>query len=367
MKKSREKQIVQVSVIGIITNLILAIIKIIIGSISGSIAIISDAVNNLTDSLSSLITIIGTKLAQKRPDKKHPFGFGRIEYLTSMIIGMTIIVTGLEMVISSVKHIFHPGAVNYNFWILIILFITVALKIFLATYNQKQGKKLNSGALVASGKDAKNDAIVSSVTIISAIIDMFTKVSVDSYAGLFISIFILKSGFEILRDNISKILGEKIDADVKEKIYKITQSSEYVIGVHDLILNNYGPNINLGSINVEIDYKKTVGEIYPELHRLQMKIYKETHAYLVFGIYGVDKDSKISKEVWSTLKGFKENESHCLGCHGIVIDEKDKTIFCDAVLDFSCDRSKVKGRLEKMLKDKFNEYTIVVTIDSEFA
>lgn len=367
LKKNREKQIVQVSVLGIITNLILAVIKIIIGSISGSIAIISDAVNNLTDSLSSVITIIGTKLAQKRPDKKHPFGFGRIEYLTSMIIGIIIIVTGFEMIISSVKDIFHPQAVDYNFWILIALFITVAVKTFLAIYNEKQGEKLNSGALVASGKDAKNDAIISSVTIISAIIYMLTNFSVDSYAGLLISIFILKAGFEILRDTISKILGEKIDADIKERIYEIVQSSKYVIGVHDLILNNYGPNINLGSINVEIDYKKTVGEIYPELHRLQMRIYQETHAYLVFGIYGVDRDSEISKEVWSILKDFKENEPHCLGCHGIVIDEKDKTIFCDAVLDFSCDKKEIKGKLEKMLKDKFNKYTIAVTIDSEFA
>lgn len=310
MLKNREKQIVEVSIVGIITNLILAVVKIIIGLISGSIAIISDAVNNLTDSTSSLITIIGTKLAQKKPDKKHPFGFGRIEYLTSMIIGIIVMVTGFQMIISSVKGIFHPEAVDYNWWILIILFITVALKTFLGTYTEKKGKKLNSGALIASGKDAKNDAIISSVTIISAIVYMITKVSIDSYAGLLISIFILKAGLEVLRDTISKILGEKIDPDVKEKIHEIVKSSEYVIGAHDLILNNYGPNTNIGSINVEIDYKKTVGEIYPELHRLQMMIYQETHIYLVFGIYGVDNDSKISKEVWSILKDFNKNEPH---------------------------------------------------------
>ncbi|HCW53278.1 MAG TPA: cation transporter [Clostridium sp.] len=367
MKKDREKQIVQISIVGIITNLILAVIKIIIGSISGSIAITSDAVNNLTDSSSSLITIIGTKLAQKRPDKKHPFGFGRIEYLTSMIIGIIVIVTGIQMIISSVKGIFHPEAVEYNLWIILVLLVTVALKTFLGTYTEKQGNRLNSGALVASGKDAKNDAIISSVTIISAVIYMLTSFSIDSYAGLLISIFILKAGLEVLRDTISKILGEKIDVDVKEKIYDIIESSEYVLGAHDLILNNYGPNTNLGSINVEIDYRKTVGEIYPEFHRLQMMIYQETHVYIVLGIYGIDKDSEVSKEVWNVLKNFKENEPHCLGCHGVVIDQKDKRIFCDAVLDFSCDRRELKSRLEKMLKDKFDDYAIEVTIDSEFA
>ena len=213
MKKNREKQIIQISVVGIITNLILAVVKIMIGFISGSIAIISDAVNNLTDSSSSLITIIGTKLAQKRPDEKHPFGFGRIEYLTSMIIGIIVIVTGIQMIISSVKGIFHPDTVDYNFWIIIVLLITVAAKTFLGTYTEKQGEKLNSGALVASGKDAKNDAIISSVTIISAIIYMITNFSIDSYSGLLISIFILKAGLEVLGDTINKILGEKIDAD----------------------------------------------------------------------------------------------------------------------------------------------------------
>ena len=198
---------------GIITNLILSVVKIMICFISGSIAIISDAVNNLTDSSSSLITIIGTKLAQKRPDEKHPFGFGRIEYLTSMIIGIIVIVTGIQMIISSVKGIFHPDTVDYNFWIIIVLLITVAAKTFLGTYTEKQGEKLNSGALVASGKDAKNDAIISSVTIISAIIYMITNFSIDSYSGLLISIFILKAGLEVLGDTINKILGEKIDAD----------------------------------------------------------------------------------------------------------------------------------------------------------
>ena len=155
MKISREKQIVNISILGIITNLILAGIKIIIGITSGSIAITSDAVNNLTDSSSSLITIIGTKLAQKNPDKNHPFGFGRIEYLTSMIIGIIVLVTGFEIIISSVKGIFYPNAVDYNLLIVFLLFITVVVKTFLSIYIEKQGKKLNSGALVASGKSLK--------------------------------------------------------------------------------------------------------------------------------------------------------------------------------------------------------------------
>ena len=366
MKGNREKQIINISILGIIANLILAGVKIIIGVMSGSIAITSDAVNNLTDSSTALITIIGTKLAQKKPDKNHPFGFGRVEYLTSMIIGIIVLVTGFEMGLSSIKGIFNPSAVDYSWVILIVLFITVIVKTFLAAYIEKQGRKLNSGALIASGKEAKNDVLISVVTIISALVYMFTKLSIDSYAGLFISIFILKTGFEVLKDTINKILGEKIDSEVKDKIFEIIQSSESILGVHDLILNNYGPNTNIGSINVEMDYKKTVGEIYPEIHKLQMKIY-QTHVYLIFGIYGVDNTSEITKEVWRILKDFKQSEPHCIGWHGVVIDEKDKRIFCDIVLDFSCNRSEIKSRLEKIIKDRFKEYTIVVIVDSEFS
>lgn len=155
MKGNREKQIINISILGIIANLILAGVKIIIGVMSGSIAITSDAVNNLTDSSTALITIIGTKLAQKKPDKNHPFGFGRVEYLTSMIIGIIVLVTGFEMGLSSIKGIFNPSAVDYSWVILIVLFITVIVKTFLAAYIEKQGRKLNSGALIASGKEAK--------------------------------------------------------------------------------------------------------------------------------------------------------------------------------------------------------------------
>ena len=236
MKGNREKQIINISILGIIANLILAGVKIIIGVMSGSIAITSDAVNNLTDSSTALITIIGTKLAQKKPDKNHPFGFGRVEYLTSMIIGIIVLVTGFEMGLSSIKGIFNPSTVDYSWVILIVLFITVIVKTFLAAYIEKQGRKLNSGALIASGKEAKNDVLISVVTIISALVYMFTRLSIDSYAGLFISIFILKTGFEVLKDTINKILGEKIDSEVKDKIFEIIQSSESILGVHDLLM-----------------------------------------------------------------------------------------------------------------------------------
>jgi cation diffusion facilitator family transporter len=339
--KNRERNIINTSIIGIVTNLVLALLKAIIGYLSGSIAIISDSVNNLTDSSSSLITIIGTKLAQKQPDKKHPFGYGRVEYLTSLIIGIIVLVTGVEMLINSVKNIINPSEVNYSMITLVILAFTVAAKVILGIFTKKKGLTLDSGALVASGKDALNDAVISSVTIITALIYILTKVSIDSYAGLLISMFIIAAGFNVLGETLSKILGERTNQELRNEIIRIVEASESVMGAHDLILNNYGPNSYLGSVNVEIDHKKTVGDIYVELHHLQIMIYKSCGVYLIFGIYAIDEESAISKRLWKILMDFKESETHCLGCHGVVIDENKKQIFCDAVLDFDCEREEI--------------------------
>ena len=271
MKGNREKQIINISILGIIANLILAGVKIIIGVMSGSIAITSDAVNNLTDSSTALITIIGTKLAQKKPDKNHPFGFGRVEYLTSMIIGIIVLVTGFEMGLSSIKGIFNPSAVDYSWVILIVLFITVIVKTFLAAYIEKQGRKLNSGALIASGKEAKNDVLISVVTIISALVYMFTKLSIDSYAGLFISIFILKTGFlKCIKDlfenknnlevNSSKTFREfytsKTAAQLKNDLDEVYYSKLRQLNLKDASFGYNGCKEFLGAIELALFEKQ---------------------------------------------------------------------------------------------------------------
>lgn len=267
--ENRKKVIVKISSMGIFVNIALAIVKIILGGLSGSMSIISDAMNNIADSSSSLITIIGTKLAQKPPNKEHPFGYGRIEYLTSLIIGVVVLITGLETMLNSVQELWHPKNFSYSIWTLVILAITVFVKIILGTYTQNAGKKLESGALVASGADAKIDAIVSAVTILSALVFIIWHISIDAYASLFISAFIIKAGIEVLKETINKILGERPDEHIIEKIYSEIQLESEILGVHDLILNNYGPGKFIGSINVEVAYDHNVGELYPLLHKLQ--------------------------------------------------------------------------------------------------
>ena len=363
----RRKRIISVSIIGIVTNLLLGALKTVLGILSGSIALVSDALNNITDSSSSLITIIGTKLAGKAPDKQHPFGHGRTEYLTSLLIGGIVFITGFQSLISSIKAIFNREEMSTSIVTAIIIIATIVAKIVLGTFTENSGKKYNSGALIASGADAKNDAIVSLVTLISTLIYMFTKISVDGIAGVIISVFILKTAYEVLSDTVKKILGERVDGEMVRGIKEIARNTEGVINCFDLILNDYGPDFYTGSINVEIEDNRSIGEMYPILHEAQTKIYDKYNVFLVFGFYSVDVNDEKYIKIKSILKNYKENERHIINYHGIVIDDKDSTIYCDITRDFDIKSETVIENVNRILKEEFPEYNIHVNIDTEFA
>ena len=363
----RRKKIIGVSIIGIVANLLLGVLKAVLGLLSGSIALISDALNNITDSSSSLITIVGTKLAAKAPDKQHPFGHGRTEYLTSLLIGGIVFLTGFQSLISSVKAVFNKEDINTDITTVIIIIATIAAKILLGTFTENSGKKLNSTALIASGADAKNDAVVSVVTLISSILYMFAKISVDGIAGVIISVFILKTAYEVLSDTIKKLLGERVDGEIVRGIKDIVRNTEGVINCFDLILNDYGPDFYTGSINVEIEDERSIGEMYPILHEAQTKIYNKYNVFLVFGFYSVDVDDERYIKIKSLLKNYKENERHIINYHGIVIDEKYKTIYCYITKDFDITGETIIENVNRILKEEFPEYNIHVNIDTEFS
>lgn len=363
---NRETRIMRASIIGIIVNIALAVTKIILGIFTNSIAITSDAMNNFTDSSSSIITIVGTKLSLKKEDEKHPFGHGRIEYLTSMVIAIIVIVTGIQVLISSVKGIFNPSQTIYTLISLLIMVITVITKIILGYYTENLGNKVNSGALVGSGKDAKNDAIITSLTVISALANIFFKVQLEAYAGAIISIFIIKTGIDILLDSVNKILGIKIDPSTTDEIRNLVKSQDGILGAHDLIIHNYGPVYNMGSINVELDHETQVGDIYPTLHRLQTEIYNRFNIYLTFGFYSVNKNHGAAKTLMDIINEYISKNSHCLGYHGLFIDEEAKSIYFDLLLDYSTDEDLVRNEVQELVKDKYIGYNVNINIDTKF-
>ena len=306
MQSNRDQVIVRTSVIGIAANVFLAIIKAVIGLLSNSIAIVLDAVNNLSDALSSVITIIGTKLAGKEPDKKHPFGYGRVEYLSSLVIALIVCYAGVTSFTESVKKILHPEKPEYS---VISIVIVGIVKIVLGLFVKQTGEKVNSDSLVNSGKDALLDSVISSATLVAAVVFTLLSVSLEAYLGAIISALIIKTGLEMLSETVSKLLGEPGDVELLQAIKETVIEFPEVKGAYDLILHNYGPDTYNGSIHIELDDSFTITGLDELTRAIVVKVYEKHQVILTaVGIYSVNtKDSNAMK--------LREEISKCVLSH----------------------------------------------------
>ena len=365
-KNSREGVVSATSILNIVVNLLVALLKVIVGFLASSIAIISEGVNNATDALSSTLTLIGTKLAGKAPDAKHPFGYGRIEYLTSIIISVLILIGGFEMLTSSIQLIFEPEELNVSFVSLAVVLVSAVIKYVMGVYTMKTGKRVGSETLEAVGVDCRNDSFVSSVTILSSLVYLFGHISIDAYAGVFTSCLIIKAGYEILKDTVSELLGQPADEELVKELYKEIRGTDGVINAVDMVLHNYGPDAYTGSCNVELDHKKTVGDIYEFLRALQIRILEKYRVAMVFGIYAVDNDSTHSRKLRSEIAEFVKSKEHIKSYHAIYSDEKTNRIYCDLVVDYDADRKKTCEEFTEYLSSLHPGKEIQVNIDTEF-
>ena len=364
-KQNREAVIVRTSIVGIGANILLAAFKAVVGIISHSIAITLDSVNNLSDAASSVITIIGTKLAAKPADKKHPFGYGRLEYLSAMLIAIIILYAGVTSFVESVKKIISPSTPEYSVPIFIILSLGVVIKIVMGLYVKRNGMNVNSDSLVASGKDALMDSIVSISTIIAAVIFIVWGISVEAYLGVIISLLILKAGFETLRDSISEILGERVEAQLARDIKATISEIEGVRGVYDLVLTNYGPDNFIASVHIEVDDDTTAVEI----DKLQWKITKTVFAKYgitmsAVGVYptntGSSSVSPLKEQITEYLAKFPE----VLEMHGLYLDEEDKILRMDIIIDFDAkDRLSIYNQIKEKIAEMFPQYKTVILLD----
>ena len=364
---SREGVIAATSSLGIAVNILIAVAKVIVGLLASSIAIVSEGINNASDALTSVLTLVGTKLAKKHPDSKHPFGYGRIEYLTSLVISILILVTGIEMLTSSVKLVFHPEELSISYLSLIIVAVSAVIKFFLGIYTIKMGKKAGSGALEAVGLDCRNDSFVSVVTILSAVVFLVFNKSVDAYAGIFTSLIIVKAGLEVLRDTVSELLGRPGEKELATKMYKEILKTEGIIGAADMMLHNYGPDAYSGSVNIEIDHSKTVGEIYQFIHKLQLRIMHEYNVTMVFGIYAVDNDHDYIKELRRTIAKFVSSTEHVSSFHAVYLEPDTNRLYCDLIVDYDLrDWEKLEEQFKEYIKEYYPDKEVVLTIETEF-
>lgn len=361
----REKEIIKVSIIGIIANLFLAAFKVVIGSLTNSIAITLDAVNNLSDVLSSIITIIGTRIAGRKPDKKHPLGHGRVEYLSAGLIAIIVLYAGITSLVESVKKILNPSEPEYTNIALIIVAVAVVVKLVLGSYVKSKGKKLNSDSLVASGEDARLDAVISASTVVAALIYIFWGVSLESYLAALISLVIIKAGYEMISETLSEIIGERIDKDVIDELKQTIMEFEDVYGVYDVVLHNYGPDTLIGSLHIEVLDTYTAGQL-DELQRHLMKAAYDKNNIILAGISVYARNSKDdrAKQDFEKVRHLVMSHKYVLQMHGFYINYEEKIMNFDIILDFdSPNRNEEYMHILSDVQAAFPDFAIGITLD----
>ncbi len=367
--KNREQIIIKTSIIGIIANLFLAGFKAGVGLLANSVAIVLDAVNNLSDALSSIITIVGTKIAGKAPDKKHPLGHGRVEYLTTLAIAIIILYAGFTSLIESIKKIIHPVTPQYTKVGLLIIVVAVFVKIGLGTYVQGKGRKVDSDTLIASGKDALFDAIISAATVFAAIVFIISGLSLESYLGVIISAIIIKSGFDMIRETVSEILGERVDSDIAIKVKEIIVSFPEVSGAYDLVIHNYGPERLIGSVHIEVPENMTVKELDKLEREIAARIGKETGVIMTgVSVYSRNVSNPKSVEIENKIKAVASNYKEVLQIHGFYLDEEAMNYRFDIIIDYDYkNREEIYQKVVDELKEIYPEYDIFATLDVDIS
>jgi len=365
--KSRGGVITVLSLTGMVINFAIALMKITVGSMVGSMAIISEGINNAADAGSSFLTLVGTKLASMKPTKNHPFGFGRIEYLTSLIIGTIILLAGSELFLNSVKLILEPENVSVSYVTMGLIAGSAVIKLFVSYMQITEGNRIGSDSLTAVGREGRQDALGSIITIASGFAYLLLGLNLDAYASLLISALVLKLSYDILSDTVGKLLGRVGEKELAEALYREIRQEPIIVNAADMMLHNYGPDAYSGSVNIEIDHKQNLGEVYKEIHALQLRLMAMYHITMVFGIYAVDNDNPMTKVLRLKLTEFVRGYDHLLSYHALYVDEINKDIYIDLMVDYEL---KEWERLEKefvaFMGEHYPEYNIKLVIETQY-
>lgn len=364
----RSSQIIRTSIVGIVANVFLATFKAIVGLLANSIAIVMDAVNNLSDALSSVITIIGTKLSQRPADRKHPFGFGRVEYFSAIIIAVIVLLAGVTSLIESTKKIFNPTEPSYTTVTLIVIVVAIVVKLVLGQYVKRKGKQLKSDALIASGSDALFDAIITLATLISAGIMLMWNVSLDGILGTLISLVIIKAGIEMLISPVNDLLGTSIPAELANQIKQEVSEIEGVHGVFDLILHNYGPDTKIGSLHINVYDTMTAYDIHALSRKISAQMYLKHGIVMTVGIYSVatgeNQYAELQAKVMHTISTHKE----IVQTHGFYFSEKENLLSVDIVPDISVhDEAALISTLTEEIQPLAPNKQIMIVVDHNYS
>ena len=355
--------------VGIICNIILFIAKLIIGLISGSVSITADAINNLSDASSSIVTYVGFRLASKPADKKHPYGHYRIEYFSGLVVSVLILVIGVELIKSSFVKIINPKAIEFSLALVIVLIVSILFKIWLLIFNTKISKIINSQTLVATAADSRNDVISTSAVLISCIIGKLTGLKIDGYAGFAIALFILWSGLQIAKDTINPLLGEAPNEDLVHTLSAEICKNDKVLGIHDLIMHDYGPGRQFASAHVEMDYKLDPLVAHEIIDNIEREIANNLNIELVIHYDPiVTDDAEIEN-----LKSAIDSELKCLDSRFSLHDFRmvkgntHTNVIFDMVIPYEYENrtQELKELVNRKIQFGDKKYYAVITFDTE--
>lgn len=358
------------AITGMCCNLVLFVIKFTIGLVSGAFSIIADAFNNLTDLGSSLITLLGFKLAAKPADKDHPFGHGRMEYVSAFVVSALIIMVGFELFKGSLEKIFTPELPNVSFITIAILVISIAIKLWMGVFNRTLGKKINSDSLIATAQDSFNDCISTSAVLLATLLLRFAKINVDAYVGLAVAVFIVYSGIKSVKDTLDPLLGQPAEKEDVERIEKIVSEMPYYLGTHDFIIHNYGPGRVYCSLHVEVPQDADILACHEAIDDVEKRIKEELGIETVVHMDPVAVGDPFVDEVKETFKNILSEIDGELKLHDfrIVRGNKRTNVIFDVVLPH--DHEIKEAELKDLIQAKADTYNkgfcTVITVDREF-
>lgn len=367
--KVRQAYGVLCGTVGIVLNMLLFAGKWLAGFLSGSIAITADAFNNLSDAGSSVLTLIGFHLSGQKPDQKHPFGHGRMEYISGLFVSVAILIMAVELIQSSVHKLIHPEAIEGSPLILAILMVSVCVKVYMAYYNKKIGKKINSAAMAATAADSMSDTIATSAVLFSAVISMAAGVNLDGWCGLLVGVFILYSGVQALKDTVDPLLGQAPDKALDEQIQSLVTSYPVVQGIHDMMIHDYGPGRRIVSLHAEVDAKGDILKIHDEIDNIERKLRETLNCHATIHMDPVEADNeevrKLRLQTAKLIAGMELN----LSIHDfrVVKGETHTNLIFDVVVPFECPLkdSEVIEKIEEGIQQYPGNYYAVIQIDRD--
>lgn len=363
---NRNKIIIRTSIIGILTNFFLVVLKATIALFTKSVSIFMDAINNLSDVLSSVITIIGTKLAQKKPDAEHPYGHGRVEYITSLVIGLIIVGAGVSAIVESISSITRGGKPTFDILPMILIAIAVLVKILLGIYYRYKGKTVNSESLKGSGIDALFDAFLSLGTLISIIVMLVWDVNIEGYIGAVIGLFMIRSGIGVLGHSMSNIIGERTNKETSEAIKNLVCQDNLVKGAYDMMLTNFGPDYGIGSIHIEVDDQLTAKEIHPLTKRLSDQILEQFGVSMTIGVFASNNSNPTIAKIKADIQKEVLANQIVKQVHGFYCNQDEKTIAFDVIFDYKEESADaVVKQIHDNLVCKYPDYQFCIIKDED--